>query len=85
MLLESSFSANLRIITPSNESERGCQLSILFPENVEKIMQSLKLKGIICDDRKPNVIRIAPVPLYNSFRDIFALYSALLELPLKEF
>ena len=76
------FSSKLRIITPSTETERGCQISVLFPEDVSRIMESLKAKGIICDDRKPNVIRVAPVPLYNSFRDIYELIAALLEIGL---
>ncbi len=61
----------LEIITPSNENERGCQVSILMLNDGKKIFNELTKQGVIADWREPNVIRIAPVPLYNSFEDIF--------------
>lgn len=60
-----------RILTPSNPKERGCQLSIFMLENGRKVFQKLTKAGIIADWREPNVIRVAPVPLYNSFEDVF--------------
>jgi len=59
------------IITPSNEAERGCQVSILMLKNGKNIFEALTKEGVISDWREPNVIRVAPVPLYNSFEDIF--------------
>ena len=59
------------IITNSNPNERGCQLSILMNKNGEKVFTSLTKAGVIGDWREPNVIRVAPVPLYNTFEDIF--------------
>jgi kynureninase len=61
----------LEIITPSNETERGCQVSMLMLKNGKEIFNELTKKGVIADWREPNVIRIAPVPLYNSFEDVY--------------
>lgn len=60
-----------RIITPASPSERGCQLSIFVMENGIKVFDSIMKKGVIADWREPNVIRIAPVPLYNTFEEVF--------------
>lgn len=59
------------IITPSNPMERGAQLSLLFKPGfvMLKIFDYLNQHGIICDERRPNVIRLAPTPLYNTFED----------------
>lgn len=61
------------IITPSDPSARGCQLSILMKSDGKKVFTKISKKGVIADWREPNVIRVAPVPLYNSFEDIFQL------------
>lgn len=61
----------LEIITPANEKERGCQVSMLMLKNGKYIFNELTKKGVIADWREPNVIRIAPVPLYNSYEDIY--------------
>jgi len=61
----------LEIITPSNEKERGCQVSILMLKQGKEIFDELIKKGVIADWREPNVIRVAPVPLYNSFEDVW--------------
>lgn len=59
------------IITPSNPSERGCQLSIRVAENGKKLHQKITEAGIIADWREPDVIRVAPVPLYNTFQEVY--------------
>ncbi|GAC1589627.1 MAG: kynureninase [Ginsengibacter sp.] len=61
--------ARVTVITP-NES-RGNQSSILFKTDGKKIFDALKSKGVLCDWREPNVIRVSPVPLYNTFTEIF--------------
>jgi kynureninase len=61
----------IEIITPQNENERGCQVSMLMLQNGKNIFEALKKDGVIADWREPNVIRVAPVPLYNSFEDIY--------------
>lgn len=62
-----------RIITPGKKNERGCQLSILTHANGKKIFNRITKAGVIADWREPNVIRVAPVPLYNSFEDVYRL------------
>lgn len=59
------------IITPSNPHERGCQLSLLMKKNGRKIFKRITQAGVIADWREPNVIRVAPVPLYNTFEEVF--------------
>lgn len=68
----------LKIITPRSPNDRGCQLSLFF-ENVEKAHAYLTDNGVICDIRRPNVIRIAPNPLYNSFADVYDFVQLLIQ------
>jgi kynureninase len=58
------------IITPANPAERGCQLSLLMKRDGKKTFNKLTQAGVIADWREPDVIRVAPVPLYNSFEDV---------------
>lgn len=59
------------IITPSNPSERGAQLSVLLnPGLLDSVQAYIEARGVVVDERKPDVLRIAPAPLYNSFLDI---------------
>ena len=68
------------IITPSNPEYRGCQLSLLFDDGyMEPIFEFLSQKGVVVDERRPNVIRVAPAPLYNTFEDVFKFYCLLKE------
>lgn len=59
------------IITPRDDEARGCQVSMLMLNNGKRIFETLKKEGVIADWREPNVIRVAPVPLYNNFEDIY--------------
>jgi kynureninase len=60
------------IITPQSPGERGAQLSIrLAPGLLDHVLEQLENNGVIVDERKPDVIRVAPTPLYNSFADVF--------------
>ncbi|XP_054418731.1 kynureninase [Pteronotus mesoamericanus] len=61
----------VKIITPSKIEDRGCQLTLTFSVPVKHIFQELEKRGIVCDKREPNGIRVAPVPLYNSFHDVY--------------
>jgi kynureninase len=69
-LLEKS-TKNIKIITPLNAHEHGCQLCLLTDDKGKNLFDYLMLNGVICDWREPNVIRLAPVPLYNSFEDVW--------------
>jgi kynureninase len=75
-LLNSIESDRIEIITPK---ERGCQLSIRVKNGDKKLFDSITLKGVIADWREPDVIRVAPIPLYNSFQDVFKFYTILEE------
>ena len=62
---------NFEIITPSNPLERGCQLSVFLHGEGRSLFDYLMKNGVIIDWREPNVIRLAPVPLYTSYEDIY--------------
>ncbi|MDO7171871.1 kynureninase [Mariniflexile sp. AS56] len=76
-LLKQLENDSIRIITPNNPNERGCQLSIAVKNANKSLHNKLTEAGIISDWREPNVIRCAPVPLYNSFQDIYYLVERL--------
>ncbi len=76
-LLQQIDSENIKIITPKNPEERGCQLSIQVKNADKKLHQKLTEKNVITDWREPDVIRCAPVPLYNSFEDVFNMVTIL--------
>ena len=61
----------LEIITPRNKTQRGAQLSMLVHGKGKAIFDKLSEAGVVADWREPNVIRLAPVPLYNSFEDVY--------------
>lgn len=67
---------NFKIITPAYP-ERGCQISLLTDDNGKMIFDYLTQNGVIADWRNPNVIRLAPVPMYNTYQDIYT-FGALL-------
>jgi kynureninase len=72
LLGTSESTRSFRIITPSDPSSRGTQLSILLkPGRLETLSDMLEDAGIVADKRKPDVIRIAPVPLYNTYEDVW--------------
>ncbi|KAI4691627.1 Kynureninase 1 [Alternaria sp. BMP 2799] len=60
-----------KIITPANPAERGAQLSVLLnPGLLDQVQHYIEERGVVVDERKPDVLRVAPAPLYNSFHDI---------------
>jgi len=63
--------ANLEIITPRDWKRRGCQVSVVAHGYGKKLFDHLMSESVIADWREPNVIRMAPVPLYNSFSDVY--------------
>jgi kynureninase len=69
-IVNSQVTTRLEILTPSNPTERGCQLSIVAHGQGRDLFDKLSEEGVMVDWREPDVIRMAPVPLYNSFEDI---------------
>jgi len=61
----------IEIITPRDGNEHGCQVSILLHDRGKAVFDSLKQQGVIVDWREPNVIRLAPVPLYNTYEEVY--------------
>jgi len=78
-LLEYSGSNRFTIITPREAGARGCQLSILAHEHPKELFNKLDAAGVKCDFREPNVIRVAPTPLYNTFHDAWRFSRILME------
>lgn len=68
---------NLSIITPSNPNERGCQLSLFLTNSGKEVFNFLINRGVVLDWREPNVMRVAPVPLYNSFSEVYEFVEIL--------
>lgn len=67
----------ISIITPSNPKDRGCQLSLAVKHADKSLFDAITAKGVIADWREPDVIRIAPVPLYNSYEDCWRFVEVL--------
>jgi len=81
-LIKQELPNSIRIITPRSDNERGCQLSLMVTvDNLDgkALFNALDRNGVTTDWREPNVIRVAPVPLYNSFEDVFHFVRILKE------
>jgi kynureninase len=78
-LLEHAGSNRFTIITPREADARGCQLSILAREHPKELFGKLEAVGVKCDFREPNVIRVAPTPLYNAFDEVWRFAKILTE------
>lgn len=76
-LLNNMQNERIRIITPKNPDERGCQLSLAVKNADRSLYDKLTQAGVISDWREPDVIRVAPAPLYNSFEDVFLMVERL--------
>lgn len=63
--------APVKIISPKTSSQRGCQLSFIINKDGKNLFNKLTSQGVVSDWREPDVLRAAPVPLYNSFEDVF--------------
>jgi kynureninase len=64
-------SREVKLITPKNKEERGAQLSMLVADRGKQVFDALASHGVMADWREPDVIRVAPVPLYNSFEEVW--------------
>ncbi|MET0291557.1 MAG: kynureninase [Steroidobacteraceae bacterium] len=78
--LDREFASALQIVTPREPERRGCQLSLRVRAGAEagrRLFAALESRGVVADWREPDIVRVAPVPLYNSFGDLAALVLAL--------
>jgi kynureninase len=78
--LEEALAGEVEILTPLSPARRGCQLSLRLRDGAETgrvVHERLGTAGMVCDWREPDVIRVAPVPLYNRYQDIERFVSAL--------
>ncbi len=76
-LLDQRGGGRFEVITPRNAVHRGCQLSLLMHERPRELLATLESAGVVCDFREPNVIRVAPVPLYNEFQEVWRFVDVL--------
>ena len=76
-LLNEIHDERISVITPADENGRGCQLSIRVKDANKSLFKAISTRGVIADWREPDVIRVAPVPLYNSFSDIYQFVEIL--------
>ncbi|HMR92875.1 MAG TPA: kynureninase [Chitinophagaceae bacterium] len=73
----SAAGSRINFITPQHEQERGCQVSMLVLHNGRQVYDQLMQAGFMVDWREPDVIRLAPVPLYNTFEEVWRFARAL--------
>jgi kynureninase len=81
-LLSQSASTKFSVVTPRQREQRGAQLSIRLPVGGRALCERLAKAGVIGDWREPDTFRVAAVPLYNSFQDVYRFaqqFSAALE------
>ena len=70
--------SHIEILTPGNPEMRGCQLSLrLVQRSGKAVFEAITKKGVVADWREPDVIRVAPAPLYNSFEDVYMFFEVL--------
>jgi kynureninase len=78
-LLREIGSKKFGVITPREPEARGCQLSIQVHEHPKELLKELEAANVKCDFREPNVIRVAPTPLYNTFHEVWSFAHLLAE------
>jgi kynureninase len=78
--LTRELAGRVRFLTPAHPERRGCHLAVQFvppPRNARTLVARLRAAGVVADWRRPDVLRLAPVPLYNRYRDAYAAVQAL--------
>lgn len=76
-LLDQVSPGRFEVLTPRDPAQRGCQLSILVHDRPRELLKALESAGVVCDFREPNVIRVAPVPLYNTYAEVWSFAQVL--------
>lgn len=75
--MDANLKESYRILTPEDPEQRGAQLSVRLSEGLlESVMEILEREGVVVDERRPDVVRVAPAPLYNSFEDVWRFVVA---------
>ncbi len=75
--MEAYSQERFQIITPKYEEQRGAQLSVKLQSGLlDVVMKELEERGVVVDERRPDVIRVAPAPLYNNFEDCWNFVKA---------
>jgi len=69
-LLDGHADRGFSIVTPRDPERRGAQLSIRVPGSVRAVWERLAAAGVVCDWREPDILRVAPAPMYNTVEDI---------------
>ncbi|MFO0843453.1 MAG: kynureninase [Gemmataceae bacterium] len=70
-------SSRCEVLTPRDPARRGCQVSLRIPDRPREVQKALQAAGVVCDFREPDVIRAAPVPLYNTFSEVWTFARTL--------
>jgi kynureninase len=70
----------MELVTPKDAAQRGCQISMRLKGRTKQVVRDLAAQGVIVDWREPDTIRLAPVPMYNSFEDVYRLGEVLVGL-----
>jgi kynureninase len=76
-LLDRLPTGRFEIVTPRDPAQRGSQLSLLVHDRPRELVRALENAGVVSDFREPNIVRVAPVPLYNSYRDVWTFADIL--------
>ncbi len=76
-LLDRLPAGRFEVITPRDPEQRGSQVSLLVRDRPRELVKALEVAGIVCDFREPNIVRVAPVPLYNTYQDVWTFVDAL--------
>jgi kynureninase len=76
-LLDRRERKRFEVITPRNADARGCQLSLRILDRADETLSAIEAGGVVCDFRPPDVVRVAPVPLYNTFHEVWRLAQVL--------
>jgi kynureninase len=76
-LLDRLPAGRFEVVTPRDPERRGSQLSLLVHDRPRELVKALEAAGVVCDFREPNVVRVAPVPLYNTYQDVWTFADVL--------
>jgi kynureninase len=76
-LLDQLPAGRMEVITPREPARRGCQLSLRFSDRARDLLHALEAGGVCADFRQPDIIRVAPVPLYNTFHEVWTFAQIL--------